>query len=214
MELAVSSMLESLPPLPCFPKYPEPEVIKITAPPPPWTLPTYNSLDTTYLLIYLPTYPPTWTLPTCPPTPSKFEFDLFCCLLLVVSERTLSARQPNSKGDVCRCYHAPRSHPPPPPFSPLSLSLSLCVRHCRTCLVGTTIINRKYPPNPQDVISFAPHTHTHTHHFPSFFSALVAVVAGSFFPLPERVRALLLLLLGLGFFLFFFFPPFFPFQNE
>jgi hypothetical protein len=57
-------------------------------------------------------------------------------------------------------------------------------------------------------------THTHTHHFPSFFSALVAVVAGSFFPLPERVRALLLLLLGLGFFLFFFFPPFFPFQNE
>jgi len=58
--------------------------IKITAQPPPCTLPTYNSLKTTYLLIYLPTYPqPGHYLPTHQPHRSFSSICFVVCFLLV-----------------------------------------------------------------------------------------------------------------------------------
>jgi hypothetical protein len=173
----------------CFPKYPEPSVVRLSLFTNTRNRRLLKSQHHLHPVHYLPTTH--WTLPTHQPHPS-----FVVCFLSFPSEHCLRDNWAPKETFVVANY-APRPRPPPPP-RPLSLSLSLYVRHCRTCLVGTTIINRKHPPNPQDVIPFAPHTH----HLPSFFSALVAVVAGSFFPLPERVRALLLLLssLGLGFF--------------
>ncbi len=83
-----------------LPKYPEPSVvlrslftrkrrfIKITAPPPPCTLPTYNSLETTYLLIYLPTYPQLGHyLPTHQPHRSFSSICFVVCFLLARPSR-------------------------------------------------------------------------------------------------------------------------------
>jgi hypothetical protein len=88
-----------------LPKYPESSVvlrslftrkrrfIKITAPPPPCTLPTYNSLETTYLLIYLPTYPqPGHYLPTHQPHRSFSSICFAVCFLLAGASRGRGGR--------------------------------------------------------------------------------------------------------------------------
>jgi len=96
MEPAVSSMLESTPFQNtrnrrwCFDPY-LPEnggLYKITASPPPCTLPTYNSLETTYLLIYLPTYLQLGHyLPTHQPHRSFSSICFAICFLLAGATR-------------------------------------------------------------------------------------------------------------------------------